>query len=261
MGMQRRNVRARQFLATSCPSFHESTPLLKLPSLITVAVTAALLAACSGSPAAEPDARATTTPAATSKPASPPVAPPEVEAEEAEPEKVVEPDNESSAEPPAVPAAEASEEPVPNLEPLPAGPEDPFVPLPHGEPNPLAPAAPGAPEGATSHFENPTVYPVPAGTYTPAVVVRQGATLTVAGDGYAPGEEINVALAWPATDYSYIDQPAVYAGPDGSYRFPISIGASMPPRDYVVMTWTPRVGDHVAREGSKRYHNVQIIPG
>lgn len=152
------------------------------------------------------------------------------------------------------------ETPAPTLEPLPAGVNDPFVPPPHGEPNPLAPVIPEVSDvspSQPSHFESVTVEPVSPGTSAPAATVQQHATLVVVGSGYAPGQEIYVMLGWPNTDYNYVSQPTVFAGPDGSFTFPITIGSDVPPRDYVVMT-VPMVSDPEAREALKRYIDVTV---
>lgn len=153
---------------------------------------------------------------------------------------------------------EQPEEHVPTIDPLPAGPNDPFVPPPHGEPNPLTPATPHV---DLDYFQKVTVEPVspehPAyGQHT--AVVQQGATLTVLGSGYAAGQEIHVVLGWPNSDYNYITQPTGFADQNGAFSFPIVIGTNVPPRDYVVMT-VPLVADPDVRETLKRYTNVTII--
>ncbi|GAB3555005.1 hypothetical protein GCM10027404_30560 [Arthrobacter tumbae] len=240
----------------------------KLPSIITLAVAAALLAGCSTT-AEEPDAR----PAATSESASPSTSPTEEEtetppAEETASEEPVEPSPEptpepSPEEPPAEPVVEVPEETAPNLEPLPTGPNDPFVPPPHGEPNPMTPPIVIA-DGTTPHvdpayFDWVKVTPVPGGAATaPTATIQQGQTLAVIGDGYAPGQRIYVGLGWPNTDSNYIVEPATaVADQNGYFIYPVLIGTNVPPRDYVVMTVPLDVGFE-AREAGKRYHNLII---
>jgi hypothetical protein len=237
--------------------------LSKLPPAITLAVIATLLAGCTSTPADEPETRATSSSAA-SKSASPSAEPTVEETEEAEPEETVEPavepSTEPAPEPPAEPVVEASEEPAPNLEPLPAGPNDPFVPPPHGEPNPLAPVTPGipgVPHSDPAYFQNVTVEPQHPSTQRPTTIVQQGATLTVIGSGYSAGQEIYVMLGWPNTDYNYILQPLVRADHNGAFSFPISIGTNVPRGDYVVVT-TPTDAEPERREMLKRYANVLI---
>lgn len=240
----------------------------KLPSVITLALIATLLAGCTSTPAEEPDARA-----ASSASASPSAAPADEETETPAPEETtppapVAPSPEPSPEPPLEPVVVAPEEPVTYVEPSPELPAaEPFVPPPHGEPDPTAPVvADGTtPHSDPAYFENVgPIYPQPAGTATGTQIVSQGATLTIAGAGYAPGEEIWVLLAKPQSGDNYLRTGnVVHAGPDGSYSLPISIGATMPVGDYGVMTWTPAQADseaaRAASEASKRYHDIMIV--
>lgn len=235
-------------------------PLSKLPSIVTLTAIAALLAGCSA--ADEPNARPAEAESASQSPApSPSVEPSETPSPaETASEGPVEPSPKPSSAPPAEPVVEAPEEPAPNLEPLPAGPDDPFVPPPHGEPNPTTPpivvADDTTPHSDPAYFENVgPIYPQPDGIATGAQIVSQGATLTIAGTGYAPGAEIHVLLAKPQSGYNYLTDNVVYAGPDGSYSFPITIGVTMPVDYYAIMTWTPKQAD---REASKRFHNLHI---
>ncbi|WP_090585707.1 hypothetical protein [Arthrobacter subterraneus] len=237
----------------------------KLPSIITLATIAALLAGCSNA-ASEPSAESASPSAAESESATPSAEPTaEATAEEtspAEPEESAEPSAEPSPEPASEPAAEAPAEPAPTLEPLPAGPNDPFVPPPHGEPNPLAPVTPGipgVPHSSREYFDWVKVTPVQGDVETaPTATIRQGETLAVMGDGYAPGQSVYVMLGWPYTDYNYIEEPATaVADQNGYFIYPIVIGTNVPPRDYVVMT-KPRGADGRFDESQKRYHNLII---
>jgi outer membrane biosynthesis protein TonB len=235
---------------------HESTPLSKLTSVFTLALAATLLAGC-GAASDEPDTRPASSESAT--PSASPTAEETPEPIETPSEEAPEPRPEPTEEP--APAPEQPEEPLPTIDPLPAGPNDPFVPPPHGEPNPTMPPIVIA-DGTTPHsdpnyfkFVGP-IYPQPAGIATGSQIVSQGATLTIAGSGYAPGAVIHVLLAEPQTDYNYLTQTTVTAGPDGSYTFPISIGSTMPLGYFAIMTWTPGQADS---EATKRFHNLHII--
>ncbi len=235
----------------------------KLTSIIIFAAAAALLAGCTNA-SDEPAAR----PAATSESASPSATPTEEESatpepEETTPEEPAEPSLEPTPEPapaaPADPAVEAPEEPAPNLEPLPVGPNDPFVPPPHGEPNPLEP---GTPHVDSGYFDWVKVSPVQRNSTVaaPTATVQQGQTLAVIGEGYAPGQRVYVMLAWPHTDTNYIPEPATaVADQNGYFIYPVTIGTNVPPRDYGVMTM-PLDVDAPVRETLKRFHNV-IITG
>lgn len=261
--MQHCRVLAGRFSARFHPLPHESTPLSKLPSIVTLAVIAGLLAGCSNA-ANEPAAESASASAATSEPASPSAEPTAEDTSSAEPEESAEPTVEPSPEPASEPAVEAPSGPAPTLEPLPAGPNDPFVPPPHGEPNPLAPVTPGipgVPHSSKEYFEWVKVTPVQGEVETaPTATIRQGETLAVMGDGYAPGQRVYVMLGWPNTDYNYIVEPATaVADQNGYFIYPVAIGTNVPPRDYVVMT-VPLDVDADTRETLKRYHNLIITP-
>lgn len=261
--MQHCRVLAGRFSARFHPLPHESTPLSKLPSIVTLAVIAGLLAGCSNA-ANEPAAESASASAATSEPASPSAEPTAEDTSSAEPEESAEPTVEPSPEPASEPAVEAPAGPAPTLEPLPAGPNDPFVPPPHGEPNPLAPVTPGipgVPHSSKEYFEWVKVTPVQGEVETaPTATIRQGETLAVMGDGYAPGQRVYVMLGWPNTDYNYIVEPATaVADQNGYFIYPVAIGTNVPPRDYVVMT-VPLDVDADTRETLKRYHNLIITP-
>lgn len=239
------------------PLLHESTPLSKLSSIVSLAVAAALLAGCSTA-TEEPDVRSAAT-----ESASPSATPTEEETVTPEPaespsEEPVEPSSEPSPEP-VEPIVETPSEPAPELEPLPAGPNDPFVPPPHGEPNPLAPQGPGTPHVNPDYFDWVKVTPVQGDLASaPTATVQQGQTLAVIGDGYAPGQRVYVMLGWPQSDYNYILEPATaVADQNGYFIYPVAIGSNVPPRDYVVMT-VPLDVDAEVRETLKRYHNVII---
>lgn len=264
--MQHCRVLAGRFSARFHPLPHESTPLSKLPSIVTLAVIAGLLAGCSNA-ANEPAAESASASAAASEPASesasPSAEPTAEDTSSAEPESA-EPTVEPSPEPASEPAVEAPAGPAPTLEPLPAGPNDPFVPPPHGEPNPLAPVTPGipgVPHSSKEYFEWVKVTPVQGEVETaPTATIRQGETLAVMGDGYAPGQRVYVMLGWPNTDYNYIVEPATaVADQNGYFIYPVAIGTNVPPRDYVVMT-VPLDVDADTRETLKRYHNLIITP-
>lgn len=261
--MQHCRVLAGRFSVRFHPLPHESTPLSKLPSIVTLAVIAGLLAGCSNA-ANEPAAESASASAATSEPASPSAEPTAEDTSSAEPEESAEPTVEPSPEPASEPAVEAPAGPAPTLEPLPAGPNDPFVPPPHGEPNPLAPVTPGipgVPHSSKEYFEWVKVTPVQGEVETaPTATIRQGETLAVMGDGYAPGQRVYVMLGWPNTDYNYIVEPATaVADQNGYFIYPVAIGTNVPPRDYVVMT-VPLDVDADTRETLKRYHNLIITP-
>lgn len=257
--MQHCRGSARRSLATNS-LLHESTPLSKLPSIITLALATVLLAGCSL--AEEPEAG----PAPASETSAPSA---EASVEEATPEaqesasdEAVEASPEPSPEPTVEPTPAATEEPAPDLEPLPTGPNDPFVPPPHGEPNPMAPVTPGVPgvpHVNPDYFDWVKVAPVLGSAETaPTESVQQGRTLAVIGEGYAPGQRVHVMLGWPNTDYNYILEPATaVADQNGYFIYPVNIGSNVPPRDYVVMT-VPLDVDADARETLKRYYNIVV---
>ncbi len=224
----------------------------KLTPIVIFTAAAILLAGCDAT--AQNDGQAKSSPSATAEET------PSPEASET-PESTEEPTPEATSEP-----TEVSEEPVPTIEPLPAGPNDPFVPPPHGEPNPMLPppgqtppvtVGPHVPHSDPAYFLNQTIAPVSiSSTEVPNLVMPLGGTLTVVGSDYAPGERVYVMLGWPNTDYNYIQEPAIaVADKDGYISFPISISTAMPARDYVVVT-TSLDADVTVREASKRLYNA-----
>lgn len=235
----------------------ESTPLSKLASIITLAVSAALLAGCANT-SDEPDAQ----PAANSESASPSAIPTAEETSTPTPD----PSEEPSEEPTPEPIVETPEQPIPDPEPLPTGPNDPFVPPPHGEPNPLipvTPGVPGVPHSDPAYFDWVKVTPVPVSgaEAAPTATIQQGQTLAVIGEGYVPGQHVYVMLGWPNTDTNYILEPATaVADQNGYFIYQVVIGTNVPPRNYVVVL-SPRNVESDVRETSRRYHNLVITAG
>lgn len=254
------------------PLLHESTPLSKLPSIVSLAVAAVLLAGCSTA-TEEPDVRSAATESASSSatPTEEETATPEPE--DTQSEEPAEPSPQPSPEPSAEPIVETPVEPAPDLEPLPAGPNDPFVPPPHGEPNPMTgnpypDVPPGSPHQGDPNDEDARSVAHPQPGYPgPGIVVTRG-VLRIGGSGYAPGEEIHILFAEPNTDYNLLSPgggwpqtPVVaYPGPDGSYTFDIHTD-QLAPGEYGVMTWVPERGRETpgAGEASKRFLEVTLV--
>lgn len=249
----------------------ESSPVPKLSSVLVLAVTAVILSACT---AADPDgSRPATDSESVSPPASEtagePTPVPTRTASQEGPSTTPDPDpTGSSAD------REQPEEVSPTVDPLPAEPNDPFVPPPHGEPNPMAgnhypnvpPESPhqGSP---TDDAARSVAHPQP-GYPGPSIVIASP-VLRIGGHGYAPGEEIQILFAKPSTDYNLLSPntgwpqaPVIaHAGPDGSYTFDIHISEELEPGQYGVMTWVPERNQDSpgAGEDSKRFLDVLLV--
>lgn len=157
------------------------------------------------------------------------------------------------------------------IEPLPVGPNDPFVPPPHGEPNPLAgnpdtempPGQPRTGPGLVTDENISVAHPQP-GSPGPSIALQPG-LLRIGGSGYSPGELIRVLFSVPNSDDDLLNygrgaepEPVVvYADHNGSYTFDIQIASGLAPGEYVVMTWAPNRGADAA-EASKRFLGVFV---
>ncbi len=86
--------------------------------------------------------------------------------------------------------------------------------------------------------------------------MAQGTTLTVAGDGYAPGIEVLVSFGPDRTDADFMNGLTAVAGPDGSYWCQIVLDPTWGVGDFTMMTGTLESNF----EASKRYLGVKIVP-
>lgn len=248
--MQHCRVFAGRFPATFGPPLLESTPLSKLSSVLALAVATTLLVGCSNTSVDEPAAR-TATPSETPSPSATPT---QEKTETEGPEETVEP----SAEPSAKPTTEA---PVPTIEPLPAGPNDPFVPPPHGEPapGPFVPPPHGEPNPFAGDQMNNTVTPGPVWGSV-EIVAQAGTAFTVTGSGYQPGQRIVVFFGPSQSDYSLIGEQSAYADASGNYSFPITLSPDITPGTYGVMTATPDgLSSGPEIDATRRWATIEVV--
>ncbi|WP_247828850.1 hypothetical protein [Arthrobacter antioxidans] len=92
------------------------------------------------------------------------------------------------------------------------------------------------------------------------VTVPQGASVTLNGSGYQPGQQIFIGLGIDRTDGWVMDEQSAIADAGGNYSFTITIAADLPPRAYGVLTF---VEDHGRGgpdfEATKRYAGIDVV--
>lgn len=212
--------------------------MTKQPSLLALAAITAVLAGCATTPADETEARSTPVTSATAS---------------------------ARATPSATPSATLSGEPTPE----PAEAEPAPVEQPAEVPVVEAPTEPPTPEASTgAPFAIPPASPHTAQVLTPEpewdavrIVTVPGATFTVTGSGYEPGQRISIGFGVAQTDSFVFDDESAYADAAGNYAFPITLAADLPPNTYAVVTSTPD-GKEPGPEvwDGRLWGTVEVIP-
>ena len=128
------------------------------------------------------------------------------------------------------------------------------------EPTPEpAPTAPPAPE--------PVAPPV-VGVITPdpewdaaQITVPQGASFTINGTGYEPGDVISINLGIAQSDGMVMEEQTAIADGAGSYSFTITVEADLEPGKYAVLTFVDDARTGPEFEATKRFASVDVISG
>lgn len=199
--------------------------MARLPAALALASVAALLAGCAASsdePAAAPKPTAS---ASSSSSAAP------------------EPSAAASATPSAAPSA------IPSTE----------------SAAPSEPATPAAPIATPTGAPAPEVTEVVAVTPNPEwgvvrATVAQGASFTVNGSGYEPGQEIHISLGIDRTDSFVMDEQIALADAAGNYGVTITIAADLLPGAYGVLTYVADEGlGGPEFEATKRFAGIDVV--
>lgn len=104
---------------------------------------------------------------------------------------------------------------------------------------------------------NPTVMPVP--TYGELqLVFPAGATFTVTGTGYVPGEKVSVGFFPDRSDYVIVSGEAV-ADANGSIGVQLTIPADVEPGSYGIMTVVLPDPGQPLDESSKRFASIEVV--
>ncbi|MDN4611795.1 hypothetical protein [Arthrobacter burdickii] len=221
----------------------------KLPSLLALAAITALLAGCASTPDDEPAAA----PTAAAKTAS---------ASPSAPKPSATPVATSAAAPPSTPAVESAAPEAPAT--VPAAPA---VAPPTAAPveTPAVPVVPKAPTAATTMEADPMPV-VPVGVIvTPEpeygmvnASVTQGASFTINGGGYQPGQQIIINFGIAQSDGMVMDEQSAIADAAGNYSFTITVGTDLAPGTYAVLTYSGAAPGGPEREASKRFAIIEV---
>lgn len=202
--------------------------MAKLPAALALASVAALLAGCAAStdePAAAPRPTASaSSPSAAPQPSETASAPPAASA---------------SATPSATPSTES------------AAPSESAV--------PSAPVATPTSAPAPEATEVVAVTPNPEWGVVRATVA-QGASFTVNGSGYEPGQEIHISLGIDRTDSFVMDEQTAVADAAGNFGLTITIAADLLPGAYGILTYVADEGlGGPELEATKRFAGIDVV--
>lgn len=221
----------------------------KLPSLLALAAITALLAGCASTPGDEP----ATAPTAAAKTAS---------ASPSAPKPSTAPVAAPAAAPPSAPAVESAAPEAPAT--VPAAP---VVVPPAAEPveTPAVPVGPEDPAAGLSTEANPEPV-VPAGVIVAPdpeygvvhATVTQGASVTINGGGYQPGQQVIINFGIAQSDGMVMDEQSAIADTAGNYSFTITVGTDLAPGTYAVLTYPSAPLGGPEFEASKRFAIIEV---
>ncbi|WP_434994577.1 hypothetical protein [Arthrobacter sp. Ld5] len=90
--------------------------------------------------------------------------------------------------------------------------------------------------------------------------MAQGASFTIHGSGYEPGQQIHISLGIEQTDSFVMDEQRAVADAGGNYSLTITIASDLPPGAYGILTY---VADHglggPAFEATKRFAGIDVV--
>ncbi|MHA7207782.1 hypothetical protein [Arthrobacter sp. MDT1-65] len=88
--------------------------------------------------------------------------------------------------------------------------------------------------------------------------VIQGASFTINGSGYQPGQQVIINFGIAQSDGMVMDEQSAIADAAGNYSFTITVGTDLAPATYAVLTYSGAAPGGPEREASKRFAIIEV---